>query len=53
MIAIALLIGSAAFPGAFLARALVARMSIRLHGALLDAVVMGGGALMLANAVAR
>ena len=53
VIAVALLIGCVAFPGALLARALVARLSIRLHGALLDAVVMGGGALMLANAVAR
>ena len=38
-IAIALLIGGVAFPGAFLARALVARLPLRLHTAILDAVV--------------
>jgi hypothetical protein len=41
-----------AFPGAFVARALVARLPLHLHSALLDAVVVVGGAVMIANAVA-
>ncbi len=52
-IAIALLIGGVAFPGAFLARALVARLPLRMHTAILDAVVIGGGAVMVTNAFAR
>jgi uncharacterized membrane protein YfcA len=52
-IAIALLIGCVAFPGAFFARALVARLPLRMHTAILDAVVIGGGAVMVANAFAR
>ena len=52
-IAIALLIGCVAFPGAFLARALVARMPVHLHTAILDAVVIGGGVVMVINAFAR
>jgi uncharacterized membrane protein YfcA len=52
-IAIALLIGGVAFPGAFLARALVTRLPLRMHSAILDAVVIGGGIVMLANAFAR
>ncbi len=50
VIAIALLIGAVALPGAFLARALVARLPIPFHAALLDAVVIGGGAVMIATA---
>lgn len=50
VIAVALLIGIVAFPGAFLAKLLVERMPIRLHTALLDAVVICGGAAMLARA---
>jgi uncharacterized membrane protein YfcA len=53
VIAIALLIGGVAFPGAFLAKALVARLPIHVHAALLDAVVLGGGAVMIANAFMR
>jgi uncharacterized membrane protein YfcA len=52
-IAIALLIGCVAFPGAFLARALVARLPLRMHTAILDAVVIGGGIVMVTNAFAR
>jgi uncharacterized membrane protein YfcA len=53
VIAVALLIGCIAFPGAFLARALVVRMPLPLHTAMLDAVVAGGGAVMVANALMR
>jgi uncharacterized membrane protein YfcA len=50
VIAVALLIGIVAFPGAFLAKLLVERLPIHLHTALLDAVVIGGGATMLVRA---
>ena len=53
VVAVALLIGGVAFPGAFLAKALVDRMPVHLHTALLDAIVIGGGAVMIANAFAR
>jgi uncharacterized membrane protein YfcA len=53
VIAVALLIGCVAFPGAFLARRLVGRMSVGVHTAILDAVVLGGGAVMVANAFMR
>jgi uncharacterized membrane protein YfcA len=53
VVAVAVLIGCMAFPGAFVARALVKRMPLHLHAALLDAVVVGGGAAMVANAVAN
>ena len=51
IIAIALLIGVLAFPGAFVARALVERMPLHVHTAVLDAVVIAGGAAMIANAI--
>jgi uncharacterized membrane protein YfcA len=51
VIAIALVIGVIAFPGAFLAKALVDRMPIHLHTALLDAVVLVGGAFVIIRAV--
>src|SRR5437763_5298771 len=44
VIAFALLIGLVALPGAFLAKALVERMPIHVHTAILDAVVLLGGA---------
>ena len=53
VIAIALLIGCVAFPGAFLAKALVARLPLHVHTAILDAVVAGGGAVMIFNAFVR
>jgi uncharacterized membrane protein YfcA len=53
VIAVALLIGAVAFPGAFLARSLLAHLPLHLHTALLDAVVMGGGIVMVVNAFAR
>jgi uncharacterized membrane protein YfcA len=51
VLAVALLIGCVAFPGAFLSRVLVERLPLYLHTALLDAVVMAGGAVMIFNAV--
>jgi uncharacterized membrane protein YfcA len=53
VVAVALLIGFVAFPGAFLARALVARLPIHIHAALLDAVVMLGGVVMIVGALWR
>jgi uncharacterized membrane protein YfcA len=53
VIAIALLIGAIAFPGAFLAKVLIGRLSVHVHAAILDAVVIGGGAAMIVNAFAR
>jgi uncharacterized membrane protein YfcA len=51
VVAVALLIGVIAFPGAFLAKALVDRMPIHLHTALLDAVVLIGGAFVILRAL--
>ena len=51
VVAFALLIGVIAFPGAFLAKALVERMPIHLHTALLDAVVLFGGAFVIIRAM--
>jgi len=53
VIAIALLIGGVAFPGAFLAKALVQRLPVHVHTAILDAVVACGGAVMLFHAFVR
>jgi uncharacterized membrane protein YfcA len=51
VIAFALLIGAIAFPGAFLAKALVERMPIHMHTALLDAVVVVGGGFVIIRAL--
>ena len=51
VVALALLIGVIAFPGAFLAKALVDRLPIHLHTALLDAVVLFGGAFLVFRAL--
>ena len=51
VIAVALLIGLVAFPGAFLAKLLVERLPIHVHTAILDAVVMLGGAIMISGAL--
>jgi hypothetical protein len=51
VIAFALLIGITALPGAFLARAFVERMPMHVHTAILDAVVILGGAFMIFSAV--
>src|SRR5439155_26954800 len=51
VIAVALLIGVVAFPGAFLAKALVERLPMHVHTAILDAVVLFGGAVMVFGAL--
>jgi uncharacterized membrane protein YfcA len=50
VIAVALMLGVVAFPGAFLAKRIVDRMPIHVHTAILDAVVVLGGGTMLLNA---
>ena len=50
VIAVALLIGLVAFPGAFVAKWLVERMPLHVHTAILDAVVLLGGGVMLFRA---
>jgi uncharacterized membrane protein YfcA len=47
VIALALLIGFIAFPGAFLARIFVERMPVHVHTAILDGIVLLGGAMMI------
>jgi hypothetical protein len=42
-----------AFPGAFLAKAFVARLPLHVHTAILDAVVLFGGAVMVFGALTR
>ena len=49
-IALALLIGFIAFPGAFLARLFVERMPVHVHTAILDFIVLLGGVLMIVAA---
>ncbi|MCK9908890.1 sulfite exporter TauE/SafE family protein [Microbacteriaceae bacterium K1510] len=51
VIAFALLIGIVALPGAFLARAFVERMPVHVHTAILDAVVIAGGAVLIYEAI--
>ena len=53
VVAVALLIGVVAFPGAFLAKAIVDRLPVHVHTAILDAVVITGGALMILGALLR
>src|SRR5262245_7337788 len=53
VIAVALLIGGIAFPGAFLAKALIERLPVHVHTVILDAVVAGGGVAMIVNAFMR
>jgi uncharacterized membrane protein YfcA len=53
VISFALLIGLVALPGAFLARAFVERMPVHVHTAILDAVVILGGAFMIFSAFRR
>jgi uncharacterized protein len=53
VIAVAVLIGAAAFPGAFVAKRLVDRLSLRAHVAILDAVVLAGGGAMILGALTR
>jgi hypothetical protein len=42
-----------AFPGAFLAKAFVMRLPLHVHSAILDAVVLIGGAVMVFGALRR
>src|SRR5262245_11648339 len=53
VMAFALLIGTVTLPGAFLGKALVTRMSLTVHTAILDLVVLFGGAVMIGGALAR
>ena len=53
VITVGLLIGVMAFPGAFMAKRLVDRLPLHVHTAMLDAVVIGGAAVMIVNAVAN
>jgi uncharacterized membrane protein YfcA len=53
VLAVALIIGVCAIPGAFVARAIVDRISIHVHTAILDAVVLAGGGMMVWGALAR
>ena len=53
VVAVALLIGIVAFPGAFLAKALVERLPVHVHSAILDVVVITGGLLMVLGALTR
>ena len=46
-VALALIMGAMAFPGALLARTMVNRMPLYVHTALLDGVVIVGGGVML------
>ena len=50
---IALLIGLIGFPCTFLAKLIVERLPLPVHTAMLDAVVIVGGGVMIANAVWR
>jgi len=52
-IALALLMGVMAFPGALFARTLVHRIPLSVHTVILDAVVIAGGAVMLFGAFTR
>lgn len=51
VLAFALLIGAVALPGAFLAKAFVERMPVHIHTAILDAVVIAGGLMMISAAL--
>jgi hypothetical protein len=53
VLAYALLIGLVALPGAFLARAFVTRLPLKVHTAILDAVVLLGGGAMVIGALTR
>jgi hypothetical protein len=53
VIAIALLIGGIALPGTYLAKWLVSHLPLHLHTAILDAVVIIGGAVMIFGAFTR
>jgi uncharacterized membrane protein YfcA len=50
VVVIALLIGVVAFPCTFLAKLIVARLPVHVHTAMLDAVVIVGGSMMIFGA---
>ena len=50
VLALAVLIGAIALPGAFLARAFVERMPVHVHAAILDVAVIAGGTVMVVEA---
>ena len=50
VVAFALLIGTVAMPAAFLARAIVMRMPLKVHTAIIDGIVLLGGAMMIYGA---
>jgi hypothetical protein len=47
----ALLVGVATLPGAFVARAILDRLPVRLHTLILEAVIVLGGAVILGRAL--
>ncbi len=51
VLALALLIGAIAIPGAFLAKAFVERMPVHIHTAILDVAVIMGGLVMITSAL--
>ena len=51
-ITVAILMGSMALPGAFVARALVQKLPVRVHTVILDVVVIAGGSVMIGAAIA-
>jgi hypothetical protein len=51
VLAFALLIGLLAIPGPFMARAFLARVPVHFHTAILDAVVLLGGVVMVISAL--
>jgi uncharacterized membrane protein YfcA len=51
VVLIALLIGLVAFPSTFLAKLIVERLPVHLHTAMLDAVVIIGGAVMILGGI--
>jgi uncharacterized membrane protein YfcA len=53
VLSFAVLIGCVAFPGAFLAKAFVDRLPVHFHTAILDAVVIFGGTMMIYSSVFR
>jgi uncharacterized membrane protein YfcA len=52
-VAVALLIGAIVLPGSYLAKLMVERMPLSVHSAILDAVVIAGGVLMIVGALLR
>jgi uncharacterized membrane protein YfcA len=53
VLAFGVLIGAIGFAGAFLARAFVERLPVKVHTAILDAVVLIGGTVMVIGALLR